>query len=58
MAKILPLLAVGVFAPPLFWLVAGAQLIYASQQARSSRLYGKTERLIGLHSGMAPSFRS
>ncbi len=49
MIKLLPVLAVGIFAPPLIWMAVGGQLIYASQRARRQRLESNTSRLIHAH---------
>lgn len=49
MIKILPLLAIWIFAPPFVFVAIGSQLIYASRQARRQRLMTRAYRLIQSH---------
>lgn len=55
MIKILPLLAVWIFAPHLIWMAIGSQLLYASRLARRQRMTTRVQRLIHTHIHLAPS---
>lgn len=52
LTKLLLLVMIGIFAPPLLWLACGSQLVYASRLARRQRLAQRAHRLIHTH---APS---
>lgn len=49
MTKMLPLLVVGILAPPLLGLAIGGQLMYASYRMRRRRLAAKTDALLRTH---------
>jgi len=55
MIKILPLLAIWIFAPPLVFVAIGSQLIYASRQTRRQRMTTRAHRLIQSHTQLASS---
>jgi hypothetical protein len=54
MSKVLPLLAISIFAPSLVWMAIGGQLIYLSQVVRRRRLKTRTDRFIQAHARPAP----